>query len=451
VILISGGGNVMKENNKFSRRRFLKTAMGSAAALTFGRMAFPGKSYSKGPIKIGFSASLTGKYAWTGNRMYEGIKTWATLINKRGYSSGLEKYGHKGAGLMDGRPVELIHYDDKSDPATGVKLYQKLIFQDKVDLCFGPYSSAVTKAISPVVERAQMPTITAGASDPAIWKGQHLQWVVQTVPPTDEYLPGAAEIASKGGAKTGAIIFEDTAFPIALANSFKTQLEKRGMKVLLFEAYPKGITDWTPPLRKAWGFKPDVIGIGGYEPDAIGLTKAAEDLKVTPKLFVWTVGTGAPSYVESVGKSCRAMTGESFWEGIMDTPGNKDFVKAVQEIIGTPPEKLEYHTTMGMQAGQILEIAVKKAGTVQNKKAIRDMLYSMEVETCMGNYRVEPLSSKDSGFQIAAKCVLIQWQKKKPGEKLPYAQVAVGDWVKEVVWPDKYKTAAPIYPFPGWE
>ncbi len=441
----------MKGSNKISRRRFLKTAMGSAAALTFGGMVFSKKSYSKGPIKIGFSASLTGKYAWTGNRMYEGIKTWAQLVNKRGYSSGLEKYGHKGPGLMDGRPVELIHYDDKSDPATGVKLYQKLLVQDKVDLCFGPYSSAVTKAISPVVERAQMPTITAGASDPAIWKGLNLQWVVQTVPPTDEYLPGAAEISAKRGGKTAAIIFEDTAFPIALANSFKKQLEAQGIKVLLFEAYPKGITDWTPSLRKAWGLKPDVIGIGGYEPDAIGLTKAAEALKVTPKLFVWTVGTGAPSYVESVGKGCLAMTGEAFWEGIMDTPGNKDFVKAVHEIIGTPPEQLEYHTTMGMQAGQILEIAVKKAGSVENKKAIRDMLYSMEVETAMGDYKVKPLSSKDSGLQIAAKCVLIQWQRKKPGQKIPYAQVVVGDWVKEVVWPEKYKTADPIYPFPGWK
>jgi hypothetical protein len=106
---------------------------------------------------------------------------------------------------------------------------------------------------------------------------------------------------------------------------------------------------------------------------------------------------------------------------------------------------------MGMQAGQILEIAVKKAGSVEDKKKIRDMLYSMEVETAMGDYKVEPLSSTDSGLQIAAKCVLIQWQPKKAGRTLPYGQVVVGNWVKEVVWPEKYKTADPIYPFPGWK
>jgi len=441
----------MNSSNKMTRRKFLKGAIGTTAAVTLGGVLGPKRGYAKKPIKIGFSLSLTGKYAWTGQRQQEGLKVWQKLINEKGYTPGLEKYGHKQPGLIDGRQVEFILYDDKSDPATAVKLYQKLITSDRVDLCFGPYSSAVTKAISPIVERAEIPTVTSGASDPGIWKGMGLKWVVQAIQPTDQYFPGAAEIGAKYKAKTAAIIFEDTAFPISLAKAFQSQLESQGIKVLLFESYPKGITDWTPPLRKAWGLKPDILGIGGYEPDSIGLTKAAEAMKASPKLFIWTVGTGAPSYVESVGKSCRAMTGESLWEGILDTPGNKEYIEAVHKIIGTPPDKLEYHTTFGMVPGQLMEIAVKKAGSVENKVAIRNALYEMEVETVYGPYKVEPLSSKDSGFQIASKGLLIQWQKKKEGVKLPYGQVIVGDWVKEVVWPEKYKTAEPIYPFPGWE
>lgn len=442
----------MDSTGEITRRKFLKGALATATGVSLGSFFNTRRVFAqKPPIKIGFSLSLTGKYAWTGQRQYEGLKVWQTLINEKGYTPGLEKYGTKGPGLIDGRKVEFIVYDDKSDPATAVKLYQKLITSDRVDLCFGPYSSAITKAISPIVERAQIPTVTSGASDPGIWKGMNLKWVVQAIQPTDQYFPGAAELAGKHKAKTAAIIFEDTAFPISLAKAFKAQLEEKGVKVILFEPYPKGITDWTPPLRKAWDLKPDVIGIGGYEPDAIGLTKAAEAIKATPKLFVWTVGTGAPSYVESVGKSCRAMTGESLWEGILNTPGNKEFVEAVHKIIGTPPDKLEYHTTFGMVAGQLMEIAVKKAGSVENKKAIRDALFEMEVETCYGPYKVEPLTSKDSGLQIASKGLLIQWQKRKPGVKPRYGQVVVGEWVKEIIYPEKYKTAEPIYPFPGWD
>ena len=183
------------------------------------------------PIKIGASLSLTGKYAWTGNRMYEGYTCWEKLINEKGYSPGLKQYGHSEPGLINGRPVKFIIYDDKSNPATGVKLYQKLLTSDRVDLVMGPYSSAVTKAISPVIERAQMPAVTCGGSDPGIWRDRNLQWVVQGLQTTDEYTPGLAEIGAEKGAKTAAIIFEDSSFPIALANSTKKHLEKKGIKI----------------------------------------------------------------------------------------------------------------------------------------------------------------------------------------------------------------------------
>ena len=402
------------------------------------------------PIKIGCSLALTGKYSWTGERYKEGLLVWQTQVNERGYSSGLEWCGHTEPGLIDGRPVEVIIYDDKSDPATGVKLYHKLITEDKVDLCFGPYSSAIAKAISTVVERYEMPTASCGASDPGIWGGNNLQWMVQGMQPTDEYFPGVADIAAKMGAKTAAIIHEDTAFPISLMNSFRWQLEAKGIEVVLCEAYPKGITDWTPILTKAMAAKPDVVGIGGYEPDSIGLTKAAQALKADAGIFVWTVGAGAPTYVEAVGDACYAMCCESLWEGILDTPGNEEYLEDTHRIAGLPPEKHEYHTTFGYLAGQLMEIAVKEVGAI-DKEAIRDTLFEMEVETVYGPYKVLPLDSPDSGFQTASKGLLIQWQPKKAGVEYPPGQVIVGDWVKEVIYPYELATAEPIWPHPGWD
>jgi branched-chain amino acid transport system substrate-binding protein len=440
----------MNFNKKIIKRIFIITAVGLSLAMTFGGYLGTKRSFAEEPIKIGASLSLTGKYAWTGKRMYEGYKTWEKLINQRGYSPGLEKYGHTEPGLINGRPVKFIIYDDKSDPATGVKLYQKLITSDKVDLVHGPYSSAVTKAISPVIERAQIPCVTSGASDPAIWRARNLKWVVQGMPTTDEYSPGVAEIGAKHKAKTAAIIFEDTSFPIALANSTRKHLEKADIKIVLFEAYPKGITDWTPPLSKAWALKPDIIGIGGYEPDAIGLTKAAQAIKATPKLFYWTVATYSPHYAESVGDAAYGMIGEVVWDQSANTPGNKEYVKAFEEIIGTPISKQVEHAAMGFFGCQLLEIAVKKVSSL-NRRAIRDTLFNMEVETIVGPYKVDPLESKNSGIQTAYKCSLIQWQKRKPGAKLPRYKAVIGDYVREIVWPEKFKSADPIYPFPGWE
>lgn len=441
---------MMSIKDKIISRVFIITAVGLAIGMTFGGHLGAKKSLAAEPIKIGASLSLTGKYAWTGNCIKRGYKTWEVLINKQGYSPGLAEYGHTEPGLINGRPVKFIIYDDKSDPATAVKLYQRLITADKVDLVHGPFSSAITKAISPVIERAKMPCATFAGSDPSIWRGRNLKWIVQGMPTTDDYSPGVAEIAAKRGAKTAAIIFEDTSFAIALAESTRKHLENAGIKIVLYEAYPKGITDWTPPLRKAWALRPDVIGIGGYEPDAIGLTKAAQAIKATPKLFYWTVATYSPDYAEAVGDACYGMIGEVVWDQTLNTPGNKEYVEAFEKVHGKPISKQLEQEAMGFAGCELLEIAVKKAGSL-NAKAIRDNLFTMDVQTIIGRYKVAPLESKDSGLQIAGKCYLMQWHKRKPGAKVSAFKCTVGNYVRETIWPEENKSADPIYPFPDWE
>ncbi len=49
-------------------------------------------------------------------------------------------------GALLGREVEIVSYDDQSDPDTSARLYERLISDDKVDLLIGPYSSDVTLA-----------------------------------------------------------------------------------------------------------------------------------------------------------------------------------------------------------------------------------------------------------------------------------------------------------------
>lgn len=434
------------KKKKFANRLFNAMLLAIiAVGLSFMPYTLSYASDEKKPIKIGVSLSLTGKYAWTGNRLYEGMQTWAAVINEQGYTAPWKSLGHSEPGLINNRPVKFIVYDDKSDPGTAVKLYSRLITVDKVDLCAAPFSSAISKATTPILERYEMPSIHNAASDPSIWKGRKLKWAVQAQPTTDVYYPGVAEIAKKYSAKTAALIFEDTSFPTGLAISFQKQLENAGVKILLYEAYPKGLSDWTPILSKAWALKPDIIGIGGYEPDAIGLTKAAQDIKASPKLMVWAVAAQSPDYAKAVGPACSGVVGESLWEPSLHTPGNKEFLIAFEKIIGTPKNQIVYQQAMGYNAGQLLEIAVKKVGKL-DLTAIRDVLFSLEIDTMYNHYKVQPLRHEDSGLQIGAKAILVQWQKIKTGEKPDPTKTVVNDYVKEVVWPFKVKTAEIQYP-----
>jgi branched-chain amino acid transport system substrate-binding protein len=116
------------------KRPVSATALLTAAAVL--ALAWPAAAQT--PIKIGASMSLTGTYAKPGTYQKEGYELCAQEMNDKG-------------GVL-GRKVEFVFYDDQSMPPTGVRLYEKLITEDKVDVVMGPYSSAITEAVANVTE-----------------------------------------------------------------------------------------------------------------------------------------------------------------------------------------------------------------------------------------------------------------------------------------------------------
>src|SRR6185295_1262988 len=94
---------------------------------------------AQGPVRIGASLSLTGTYAKLGKNQHEGYQLCQKDLNAKG-------------GLL-GRKIEFVVYDDQSMPPTGVRLYEKLITEDKVDAVMGPYSSPITEAVANVTEK----------------------------------------------------------------------------------------------------------------------------------------------------------------------------------------------------------------------------------------------------------------------------------------------------------
>ena len=88
------------------------------------------------PIRIGATLSQTGAYAVQGRNQLRGYQLCVKHMNDKG-------------GALE-RKLELVVYDDGSDPATAVRLYEKLITQNKVDLVLGPFSSPITDAVANV-------------------------------------------------------------------------------------------------------------------------------------------------------------------------------------------------------------------------------------------------------------------------------------------------------------
>ena len=73
---------------------------------------------------------------------------------QKGYQ--LEIANLNATGGINGRPIELITVDDKSDPATAVSVATKLITQDNVVALLGPLSTPCALAVQPLAEQYEI-------------------------------------------------------------------------------------------------------------------------------------------------------------------------------------------------------------------------------------------------------------------------------------------------------
>jgi branched-chain amino acid transport system substrate-binding protein len=372
-------------------------------AVTVGLTSLP--AAAQGPIRIGASLSLTGTYAEPGGYQAEGYKLCERDLNTKG-------------GLL-GRKVEMVVYDDQSQPATGVRLYEKLITEDKVDAVMGPYSSAISEAVANVTEKYKKVMVAPLAATTSIFK-KGRKYAFMVISPAEVYLEGLVDIATKRGLKTIAIINEDTLFPKASAQGTEELAKKAGLKVVFKEAYPKGNQDFSGLLIKLKAANPDVLAAATYFDDAVALARQMKELDVNPKMTAVTVGGDLPKFQELLKQTAEGIYGASQWEGTLPYPGAKEFFDAyVKEFKHEP----SYHSAAGYAGCELYGEGVKRAGTLDADK-VRDALLALKTRTMFGDYQVD----KD-GFQTAHKMVLLQWQEGK----------------RVVVWPDDLANGKPRF------
>jgi branched-chain amino acid transport system substrate-binding protein len=204
-------------------------------------------------VVFGGAISQTGRYAEPASRNVNSIKMWVDEANARG-------------GVL-GRKVKLTLLDDKSDTQTAIKLYEKLITEDKVDVLLAPYSSGITEAAANVNERYKMPFVAFGAASTPIWeKGR--KYIFNLIAVAEDYQKGAVHLAKQIGVKRAAIIGEDSLFPRMSAKGAREWAKKLGIQIVVEENYPLKQTDFTALLQKIKAAGAEAIFSNSYFADA---------------------------------------------------------------------------------------------------------------------------------------------------------------------------------------
>ncbi len=177
------------------------------------------------PIRIGASASRTGTYAALGQNQLRGYQLCVKHANERG-------------GVL-GRKLDLVVEDDRSQAATAVAIYERLITQERVDLVLGPYGSPMTVPVADVTEKHRTPLVAPTIGTTSIFK-EGRKFLFMVFSPADAYLEGFVELVARNGLKTIALIAEDGVFPQAAVKGASELARKQGPPGRRHRGLPQG-------------------------------------------------------------------------------------------------------------------------------------------------------------------------------------------------------------------
>ncbi len=386
-------------------------------------VVFPGAAdcQTKDKIRIGNAISLSGPYSAGAITTQIGpYDMWVKEVNAKG-GIYVKEYNKK-------LPIEIIRYDDKSDIGNSVKLVEKLILDDKVDLLLPPWGTATNFAIAPVVTKYEYPVLGVTVDS------MKIKEIAPTIPYFFVHLnqppvkaAAIVPLLKELGVKTAAVIHHADLHGIEFAGYVTPQLSVNGIDVVLYRTYPLGAKDLSPLLKKIKAAKPDAVLAFTYPPETFLITQQARTIGLNPKLFYLSIGTAFAAYRDAMGvKTVEGVMGTGAWNPKVPYPGAKEFWDRMIQAVG--PGKVDwYGNAFAYSSCQVLEQAIEKAGTLDRKK-LREVIASNTFQTVIGPVRYEGQINVQS-----------------PGE--------VGQWQNgqfEIVAAKEKRTAKPIYPKPAW-
>jgi len=371
-------------------------------------LALPGAALAA-KVKIGFINSITGPEAPIGENLSNGVTLAIEDLKKK---------------KID---VELLKEDDTGKPQISMSAMEKLAGQGVAGVV-GPYTSACANAVAKLAEKYKVPLLVPAAAKEEITR-QGFKWVYRLNAPADQYASSLIDAAlAMGKPKTIAFIYENTDFGTSTVKTAKAYVARKGIKVVADESYSKGSPDYRSTLTKIKAEKPDLVFMVSYVADAILLMRQSREVGLQPQAFL---GGGAGFTTVQFAKE-KAISNNVFsttqWTDDVNWPGAKDFFNRYKAKFGKEPT---YHAACAYQAMVIMgETAAANGG---DREKTRAGLRSGSWKGIMGEVKFEDYE----GFNNQNR------------HQMLILQIQNGNF--ETVFPTKFASKKPIFPFPRWK
>lgn len=317
----------------------------------------PINAKAQSPIKVGVIDTYSGPPAVFAEDALNGFKLALSEINKKG---------------VLGRKIEFTTRDDKWKVDVGLSVAKELVMRENVDLIVGTINSSVTLAISDYMKEEKVPFI--------VWisKSEHI-----TGAKGHRYVFSTGENSAMGG-RAGAtalakkpfikywIAGDDYEYGHAIAESVWRNL--KALKPSVVKAgetwWKTGEPDLVPYFTSVMAAKPDAFIVCGGGATMANSLKACKTTGIHEKIAVYMHTATDHAVLKPLGL-------EAAPEGVMgtmdyhfyypETPANKAFVKAFQDVNGSPPGFPAFHAYI---TAHFIAEAFRKAGAIDKEKFI---------------------------------------------------------------------------------
>ena len=328
-----------------------------AVALIIG-----GSAQAQDTIKVGSLFETSGFLAFLGNQGLEGANLAVEEINA--------------AGGVLGKEIELINFNTESDETKAVIGVKKLIERDKVVALIGAMNSGSTFSIIDIVQRAEIPIVSNGASRALSTPVDEKKWIFQA-PLTDVLVINVLiDYMKKHGISKIGLINADSGFATSGQKQWEKIAPQRGIDIVIQQTYGNSDPDMTPQLTniRASSDVQAVVQWGTGKGQAI-VAKNYRQLGIEHPLF-YSHAASDPNLIKLAGSAANGIVFPTSKIAVVDELPDSDpqkevtanFVKKFVAKYGRGPATFAGN---GYDSMMMLAAAIGRAGST-DPAAIRD-------------------------------------------------------------------------------
>jgi branched-chain amino acid transport system substrate-binding protein len=298
------------------------------------------------PIKIGMVSSLTGPAAAFGGPMRDAAQAVFDDINDDG-------------GIL-GRDVELVVYDDETDPTKAAQGATELADEGVVAI-IGAVTSSTTLALAPVAASQETPVIAiAAAVAVTADDAEGLDWTWRITNNDGETIPSVFDRIVEEGYERIAIFSQDDAYGEYGTRVLTELAEDSDVEIVETASAAIDATDVTPQATRLRDADPDVIVL---QLQSVGLAssflRAASDVGLEVPMY-GGIGMSQQALIEAAGPAAEGLITANVLDPSNLSAGQEELYGLVEASGGTPT--YGFADLAGGDAAHVLAAAIEQAG-----------------------------------------------------------------------------------------